>query len=273
MTRCSDAAIHSAGLAFDTIAEQYDEMFTRSLIGREQRGAVWDVLRETFKRGERVLEVNCGTGEDALFLAQMGVSVVACDASERMISVAARRLAADLSGADVHFKVLSNERIGELDEGGVFDGALSNFSGLNCVGDLPAVARQLASLIKPRGRILLCLSTRVCVWETLWYLAHGRVARSARRWKGSATALVGESVFRVQYPAMKDIQKQFEPFFRLRSCKGIGVTVPPSYVERVARRYPRALAGLVAIDRIVASWPIFRVIGDHMLLVLERSEV
>jgi ubiquinone/menaquinone biosynthesis C-methylase UbiE len=273
VTTCSDAAVQNAGLAFNTIAEQYDEMFTHSLIGRSQRGAVWEVLRQTFTSGERVLELNCGTGEDALFLARMGVSVVACDASERMIAVAARRMAAEVVGAEVQFKVVSNERIGELSDAAVFDGAFSNFSGLNCVADLFAVARQLASLIKPCGRILLCFSSRVCLWETLWYLAHGELSRSVRRWKGSATASLANIALRVQYPTMTDIQNQFRPFFRLRGCKGIGVAVPPSYVEHVARKHPHALNGLVAIDRIVATWPVFRVIGDHMLLTLERSEI
>lgn len=273
MTGCSDAALHSAGPAFDSIAEQYDEMFTRSLIGQGQRGAVWETLREIFASGDRILELNCGTGEDAFFLARMGVSVVACDASERMIAVAARRMTTEVRGAAVQFKVLSNERIDELQDTERFDGVFSNFSGLNCVADLTGVATELASLIKPRGRILLCLSSRLCLWETLWYLAQGDVARSVRRWRGSATASFGEISLRVQYPTMRGIQKQFRPFFRLRGCKGIGVAVPPSYVEHVARRYPRALKGLIAIDRIVAAWPVFRVVGDHMLLLFERSAI
>jgi ubiquinone/menaquinone biosynthesis C-methylase UbiE len=272
VTTYADAAEHSVGLAFNTIAEQYDEMFTRSLIGRGQRDAVWDALRQTFASGERVLELNCGTGEDALFLARMGVSVVACDASDGMIAVATRRPTAEIRGAHVQFKVCSNERIGELGDAGVFDGAFSNFSGLNCVADLSAVARQLASLIKPCGRILLCFSSRVCLWETLWYAAHGEMSSSVRRWKGSATASLAEIALHVRYPTVRNIGKQFRPFFRLRGCKGIGVTVPPSYVEHVARKHPRALNGLIAIDRTVATWPVFRVIGDHMLLTLERSE-
>ena len=62
MTSCSSCRGHRAGLAFDSIAEQYDDIFTRSLIGRAQRDVVWDVLQKTFRRGDRVLELNCGTG-------------------------------------------------------------------------------------------------------------------------------------------------------------------------------------------------------------------
>ena len=30
-------------LAFDSLAAKYDDLFTRSMIGRAQRGAVWEV--------------------------------------------------------------------------------------------------------------------------------------------------------------------------------------------------------------------------------------
>ena len=89
MSSCTNAA----GIAFDTIADQYDDIFTHSLIGRAQRNVVWEVLKKTFRRGDRVLELNCGTGEDATFLSKIGVSVHACDASERMIAVAKKRRA------------------------------------------------------------------------------------------------------------------------------------------------------------------------------------
>ena len=35
----------------------------------------------------RVLEIGCGTGEDALFLAQQGIHITATDASEEMLRI------------------------------------------------------------------------------------------------------------------------------------------------------------------------------------------
>ena len=81
MTLPSTALPNPAGRAFDALAERYDGMFTNSLIGRAQRDAVWSMAIRTFKCGDRILELNCGTGEDALFLAHHGITVLACDAS------------------------------------------------------------------------------------------------------------------------------------------------------------------------------------------------
>jgi ubiquinone/menaquinone biosynthesis C-methylase UbiE len=258
-------------LAFDCIAEQYDDIFTHSLVGRAQRDAVWEVLRRTFRRGERLLELNCGTGEDALFLSRLGIAVVACDASEQMIAVAARRIASERRDAQVQLEVCPSEQIGEMHSSGPFDGALSNFGGLNCVVDLTQIARQLATLIRPGGRLVLCFAGRVCLWETLWYLARGQAARAFRRWPGHATASLGEVSLQVSYPTVRDVLRSFAPAFTLRSRSGVGIAVPPSYVERLARRYCKAVGGLQALDRLISAWPLCRAIGDHTLLVLERK--
>ena len=64
-----------AGEAFDTLAESYDTIFTSTIIGRSQRSVVWAKAAAVFRAGDRVLELNCGTGEDALFLARRGVAL------------------------------------------------------------------------------------------------------------------------------------------------------------------------------------------------------
>jgi ubiquinone/menaquinone biosynthesis C-methylase UbiE len=73
---------------FDAVADSYDQGFTFSKIGQAQRAAVWKELSRAFRSGDRVLEIGCGTGIDACFLAERGVSVVACDSSAAMIRIA-----------------------------------------------------------------------------------------------------------------------------------------------------------------------------------------
>jgi ubiquinone/menaquinone biosynthesis C-methylase UbiE len=272
MTACTRPR-HTAGAAFDGIAEQYDDLFTRSLIGRAQRDAVWNVLQRTFRAGERVLELNCGTGEDAVFLGQMGVSVLACDASEGMVAVAARRMTRESRDARVQLQVCATEDLDTLREVGLFDGVLSNFSGLNCVLDLTAVARTLARMVRPGGRVVLCMSSRFCLWEALWYTAHVDLPRAFRRWRGHSKGSLGRIDIDVRYPTRKEICRSFSPQFALKHFRGVGITVPPSYVEHVARKYPKALRTLRRVDQAIATWPVCRSVGDHELLVLERTRL
>ena len=41
MSFAAGLPVHDAGRAFDQIAGSYDEIFTRTLVGRAQRDAVW----------------------------------------------------------------------------------------------------------------------------------------------------------------------------------------------------------------------------------------
>jgi ubiquinone/menaquinone biosynthesis C-methylase UbiE len=255
------------------MAGEYDDVFTKSAIGRAQRDAVWSVLSQIFQRGDHILELNCGTGEDALFLARTGVSVTACDASEQMIKIASSRLRKEGPRAPIEFNLLPTERLRDLQPKTMFDGAFSNFSGLNCVADLEQTAEDLSTLLPLGASLLVCLSTRFCLWEMLWFALHGNFRKAFRRCSGHATAKVGEFTVDVYYPTIRKLQALFSPSFVLRSCSGVGVTVPPSYVEAWIRNHPKLLKMLRTIDRTISSYPGFRVLGDHVLLHFERVQI
>ena len=258
-------------LAFDSLAARYDDLFTRSMIGRAQRGAVWEMMLDTFEAGSHILELNCGTGEDALFLAHHDMSVVACDASLEMIQIARQRKQTEDPTAPIQFEPLPTELVGQLRPVELFDAALSNFSGLNCVADLDGVARDLGALLFPGAPVLICLSTRFCLVEMLWFLLQGDFRRAFRRTSGRAMARVGNFVVHVTYPTLGEVKRLFSPCFRLRSCTGIGILVPPSYLEPTLCRYPRLLGWLRRVDRTICRLPLLRTMGDHMLLHFERE--
>jgi ubiquinone/menaquinone biosynthesis C-methylase UbiE len=263
----------AAGAAFDRIALDYDRIFTDSLIGRAQRNAVWRVLTRTFKKKDNILELNCGTGEDAMFLASNDISVFACDASRQMIARAEHRLRKMSIGVPLFFRELSTERIGELHPETQFDGALSNFSGLNCIADLEAVAASLASLVTQGGRLVLCFSTRFCLIEILYFLAVGQWRKAVRRCSGSTQVKLGNARFTVYYPTIRRIRRAFAADFRLYSCTGIGVTLPPSYLEGWARAHPALFRILRRLETPLAKLPILRSTGDHVLLCFEKVSI
>jgi SAM-dependent methyltransferase len=265
----SDAG-SAAGAAFDHLAQNYDQTFTNSLIGRAQRDAVWKVLTRTFRANDKILELNCGTGEDAIFLAGNGISVFALDASRQMIARAERRLQHISPQIPVVFCELPTERIGELRLETQFDGAFSNFSGLNCIADLDAVASSLAGLVKGNGRLVLCFSTRLCLIEILYYLSVGQWRKALRRCKGYTYVTIDGVHFTVYYPTLRKIRQSFAPDFRLDRCTGIGVTVPPSYLEAWARKHPRLFFLLHRLEERFATLPVLRSTGDHVLLCFEK---
>jgi len=275
----SSAEKHASCLAqipFDAAAETYDDTFTDSFIGRAQRQVVWDELDRVFHSGDHVLELNCGTGVDAAHLADRGVHVLACDVAPRMIDVALRRLSK--RETFLEFRTLATEKILEIRESAHFtrfDGAFSNFAGLNCIEHLSRVARDLAQLLKPRAQMVLCLFGRFCAWEVLWYLAHGRPGKAFRRLRvnGCTAHPTGSSApVHVRYYSIRRLVSIFSPKFRLTRWKGVGIAVPPSYIEPLAQKFRGVLDGLVSLDCRLCPLPIIRGLADHILLTFERVD-
>jgi ubiquinone/menaquinone biosynthesis C-methylase UbiE len=259
---------------FDAVASRYDATFTFSSIGRAQRNAVWLQLGNAFRPGERVLDIGCGTGIDACFLATGGVRVVACDSSSQMIAVADRRIREDRLQKLVQPIHLPAEEIPSLHTSALFDGAYSNFGALNCVEDIRKFAADLARLLKPGASAWLCWIGPFCLWETVWYLSQRQIKKAFRRLNRSAieTTVGAGPSFQLRYPTVRYLSTSFAPSLRLRSIRGIGITVPPSYVESWATKHPRLLKWCEKADTLVGRIPGARVLADHILLEFERVD-
>jgi hypothetical protein len=123
------------------------------------------------------------------------------------------------------------------------------------VEDLAPVARALAALIRPGGHLAICTMGRFCAWETVYYGAHFKFKKAVRRFRGRA--------HEVYYPTVRQLCADFAPDFELRSWTGVGMLVPPSYVELPAR----VVTLLAQLDRL----PFLRAGADHRLLIFKRN--
>ena len=184
---------------FDALAPAYGALWSETPRGRGQRASVWREIDGLFRAGDQILDLGCGTGDDALHLAGRGVQVYGIDAAEKMVETARAR--------GVRAQRLAIEDLDRL--GGPFEGALSDFGALNCVADLRPVAVQLARLLPPGGPAAICLMTRFCFSD--W-------RHAARRWSGK-THWRGIDVY---YPTARRIQAAFDPYFGLERRVRIG---------------------------------------------------
>lgn len=253
----------SVARAFDALSTRYDELWTHTAAGRAQRDVVWKILESLFRPGDRVLDLGCGTGEDALWLARRGLNVHAVDAAPGMIQMVRERAATERLSLET--TVLRAEELNGLAGDATFDGALADFGVLNCVEDVQALAMNLARLIRPGGRLVVVPMGRFCLWETLWYLLRGDPKRAFRRLRsGAVPTSLGFSVF---YRSVASSARLHKPWFRLRRWSGVGVLTPPPYVG-LSNATIRTLARL---DRWLGCLPVFRAFADHRLIVFERT--
>jgi 2-polyprenyl-3-methyl-5-hydroxy-6-metoxy-1,4-benzoquinol methylase len=265
-------SIRSGEAYWDRAAETYQQDFAGTVIGRTRREAIWRELDSTFRAGQKILEMNCGTGLDAVHLAERGATVVACDLSPRMIELARDHARARGVLERVTHRVLPTEQLGALAAEGPFDGAFSNFSGLNCVEDLEPVRRNLAQLVRPGGALVASVMGRFVPWEFAWFAAHRNLKAATRRWKLQANYQLEGDGIAVVVRSVSEMRRALAPDFRLTRWKGVGIAVPPSYMEQWAARAAALTRGLAALDRGLARIPLIRSMADCALLRFVRVD-
>jgi SAM-dependent methyltransferase len=268
----------AATQAFDRLASDYD-----ALAG----GEIFTLLRarthasfaRRFPAGARVLEIGCGTGLDTAFLAARGVRDVACDPSEEMVSRSLRRMSHQ--GLDTRAIVLPcglsdlASFLDALAEPAGFDGIVSNFGALNCVECLAPLGALARRYLRPGGTVCLGLMARVCALEVLYFTALRRTDLARGRLGNGAIAV---SVAGVDVPTfyhrIRDVRRALGPELVLRAIEGVGVAIPPPYLESRWQQLSRPVRGAVAqLDSVLASWPPFNRVGDHVLLQFEKRSV
>lgn len=258
---------------FDSVVGRYDEDFSSRRLGRWLRARTWRRFSHCFARGDAVLDLGCGTGEDAIWLAGRGVRVTATDASRAMLDRAATKAAA--AGASrLRFARLDLRCAEQLAEfgarrtGALFDGAYSNFGALNCVRRLEPVGDFLGRLIRRGGCLAAVLMGPFCVSERALDFTAGRF--SSRRRDAVLAALGERDPIEVFYPGWRRLRTEFDPWFEMKSTVGLGLLLPPSDRGSLVDRFPRFFAGVNAVDRLFCRLPGASSLSDHYLAIFER---
>lgn len=255
--------------AFDAIADKFDQRFSEWRSVAVQRRAVREELKRAFAPGARLIEVGGGTGEDAVWMAGQGCDVLMTDASPAMVRQAAEKFAGQ---PRLDAEVVTAEELEDFARGkeGTFDGAWSNFAGLNCVTDLGPVAGGLARLIRPGGAALLVLFGSCSPGEIVVEALRGRPSAMFRRFATKPVpARLGGQEFTVSYHRADAIKAAMAPWFAYEGRLGIGVFVPPSAAEPWISRHPQLLSLLETLDRSAAR-PL-AMFGDHVLYRFVRK--
>jgi ubiquinone/menaquinone biosynthesis C-methylase UbiE len=252
--------------AFDELAPTYDVSFTETALGRCLRSMVWQRLDEALAGCRRVLELGCGTGEDAIHLARSGLEVTATDPSPPMLRIAAEKAERAACAQRIRFCCVSVDRLGTELAGETFDGVFSNFGAINCVSRLDEAVGALASLLAPGAPLVWVVMGRNVPWEWLWFLARGERQKAFRRRRDGA-------VWRgvpISYPTPATLARTLSPHFAPVRRRALGLVLPPSYASGWLERSPRTLSMLTALERVAQRWQPLAALADHYIFEARR---
>ncbi len=271
MSLPSNSSLADTREAFDSVAADYDGERGNNALIQEMRGEMWRWLDSTFAHGSRLIDVGCGTGLDAVRMAQLGHRITATDWSPKMVERTQERSRRNGLNAAIDALVIGGQELRRLADTGTYDGAYSNLGPLNCVPNLADLSRECARLLKPGGALVFTVIGRYCPWEILHYSRLRRWPRVKVRFsRGIVPVGMNNHTIWTSYYTPREFYRAFEGEFALEHVRGLCIFAPPPYLTWVRHKYPRLHELLWKIDRKVAGWPLLRALGDHFLMVMRK---
>lgn len=261
---------HNAAKAFSRQALVFDGLYSNDTIINYKRRRVRQAALAHLPENGSILELNCGTGEDALFFAQNGFKVHGTDLAIGMLEQFEHKTAAYRDS--VSFEQCSYTELHCMQNKGPYDMVFSNFGGLNCTGSLDKVLASFDSLLKPGSMVNLVIISKFCLWETM-LLFKGKFKTAFRRFlssKGRKARVEGE-YFQCWYYNPGYVIDKLGPGFELTAFEGLCTIVPPSYMEGFAEKHPGLYSFLVRWEnRLKSRWP-WRAMGDYYIISMRKK--
>ncbi len=261
-----------AALAFSKQAAVFDELYAGNTIIQYKRSRVREHVLQYLLPGSKILELNAGTGDDAVFFAKCGYKVHATDISAGMQEKLVEKIRINGLTGLVSNEICSFTELEHLKNKENFDLIFSNFAGLNCTSELEKVLHSFDDLLKPGGLVTLVILPKFCLWETL-LVFKGKFKTATRRFFSSRgrKAHIDGSWFNCWYYSPGFIKRSLKNKFRLVDLEGLCTVVPPSYIEHFAERHPRLYEYLVVKEnRLKRKWP-WKSIGDYYIITLRKQ--
>ena len=275
---------HGDSAPFDAVAARYDADFTETELGKRKRQIVRNYLARNIREHWRVLELNCGTGEDALWLSERTHSVLATDISGGMLDVA-RRKAESAGKKNVEFLRMGIEDLWKssrpdlADETGTFHLVFSDFDGLNCVQDLSPLPDSLHRILEKGGHAIFIFMSGFCLAETTAHLLKGRLYDASARFRqdvrrNGLQVNIGEGVsMNTWFHSTGTLLRYFRGAgFNIVAVRGVGLTTPPTSLRDAYNRHLKLFRRLHGLEDLLSPlYPLNRM-GDHILLHVQRID-
>jgi len=256
--------------AFSRTAEKYDSFANDHPNQIRMRNKVYAHIQRSVPSGSRILELNCGTGTDAIELAQRGYKVHATDIAPGMLERLQNKVHQNNLSDQISFQQCSFTELDQV-QGAPFDAVFSDLGGLNCIPDLSPVLKQLPKVLRPNGFITWVLMPPVCLWEMAEiFRGHPRLA--FRRFARNGTRAYLEGLyFTVYYFTPQKVLEWFDDEYDCLAIEGLSVITPTAESKNFAKRYTRLYRTLSWLDDRLAPHPPWHGWGDFFIITMRYA--
>jgi ubiquinone/menaquinone biosynthesis C-methylase UbiE len=260
-------SMHVIAEAFSRTAQKYDDFAQDHPHQARMRNKVYAHVERFFPKGARILELNAGTGIDAVALARRGYFIHATDIAPGMLERLQEKVESQNLADRITVQDCSYTRLAEI-RGGPYDAVFSDLGGLNCIPDLRPIIQQLPLVLKPGGLLTWVLMPRPCLWEVAEIIrGHPRLAFRRFARGGTRTHLEG-LYFTTYYFSPRKVVRWFGPAYEGLAIEGLSVITPTAESKNFPKRHPELYRLLAQLDDSLSPKYPWRGWGDFFILTM-----
>ncbi|HLA56172.1 MAG TPA: class I SAM-dependent methyltransferase [Flavobacterium sp.] len=250
---------------FASLYAEYETLSRENFIDIARRNTIRKHVESYLKPNDKILEINAGSGIDAVYFAQKGHPVLATDISEGAENEIENKIKSsgleNLRFQQCSFTAL--ETIGNEK----FDHVFSNFGGLNCTSDLVIVFKELDRLLHREGYASLVVMPPYYPWEMLAFLKGNKAA--FRRF-GNGVANVGTQTIPVFYFTPRQVKSAFPNNFRHIKTRNIGTFYPSAHFSSF-EKHQNTISKLIRFDDWINDSVLMpKGIGDYFIITFQK---
>jgi len=222
-------------------------------------------------KGLDILELNCGTGEDAVLFSEKGFNIVATDVSEEMLKVTQEKVQQYSMQNKISSHYLDLDSFDDSLFEKKFDLVFSNFGGLNCINpqSLKKLLERLPAILTPGGRFVAIVMPKFCLWESIYFLMKFQFRNAFRRWTSSSVDANLQGILVKTWYFRPSQVKAWSTNFSVIDMKPIGIALPPSFLQAFFSKRRRLLIRLNSLEKRFGNWSSFSGMADHYLIDLK----
>lgn len=268
----NECQINSVNKGFTKITKEYENLEKDSSLIQYKRKITRNHFLSRLDKESEILEINCGSGLDAIYFVNQGHKVLATDVATGMLQEVRLKIKKNQLDGKLTCEKLAFSEIRKF-ERDQFNGVFSNFGGLNCIDNnaLNQVIHDLGKIIKPGGIITLVIMPKITFYE--WFrIFKGDKSAFRRLRKGGVLATVEGEKVKTYYHSSRELRKLLIKDFKDIQIENIFTFGPAGSSYDFPLKRPTLFKFLNKIDNICSNSSIFRGFGDYYIVSAKRKK-
>jgi ubiquinone/menaquinone biosynthesis C-methylase UbiE len=259
-------------LVWDSLADTYDERFNHRYINQYMRKISQECLVKYFNNSSHLLEIGCGTGDEAIFFAKKNKKITAIDISPKMIEIAKSKALKENIEKNVDFYAVPVEKLKSIPNI-KYDGVYSSFGTLNLVSNLTVLAKTLKNVMLPSSYFIASVMNKYCLFEIFFFLIQGKLRQAFRRIsKEFVPVRINPEIHSLNcyYYSPTYFYYHFRKYFSLIEFYALPLLIQAPYIDSVPVFVRKLLYKMLFLDKKLSKINPFNRFGDHFIMVMKK---